>query len=223
MTARSASRAVLLLGLTMTAGGCYAAGAILHTAFGPNAVDAVYELKKQPTLVLVENFQDPDSSSADADTVAHDVSEALHEHASLEVVDADKVVPLRTEQPGTFHEMKIPDVGRSVGAKQVVYVNLVETEHMADPTGVAVHATATANVRVIDATTGAVLWPVGQPRGYEITANMPYDRADSAVGAAMRGDLLNQLSDRIAKLFYSYKPETEQESNGDSKVTTSGI
>ncbi len=213
MGLRGPVRAVLLGVVACSAAGCYAAGTLAHLAFGPPAVDAEYEPQKRPTLVLVEDFQDPDAPAADGDVVARAVGERLHDHADLDVVDPDKLVPLRTEQAGAFHNMSIPAVGRTVGADQVVYINLVENETSADPTGAAIHATATARVRIVDAKTGTVLWPAGQPRGKELTAKMEYDRADSAQGEGMRGEMLSQLSDSIAKLFYTWKPETEKESN----------
>ncbi len=213
MRLRGPVRAVVLAGLGWAAGGCSAVGTVAHMVFGPPAVDAEYEPKKRPTLVLVENFQDPDASSADGDTIARAVGEQLHQHADLAVVDPDKLVPLRTEQAAAFHDMSVPAVGRAMGAEQVVYVNLVESEASADPTGAAVHATATARVRVVDAATGVVLWPAGQPRGKELTAKMEYDRTDSERGTGMRGEMLGQLSDQIAKLFYRWKPDTEKESN----------
>lgn len=216
MNVRATVRSVLLLGLGLTAGGCYAVGAVMHVAFGPPAVDAVYTPQKQSTLVLVENYQDQDAGSVDGDTVARLLGEKLHAHAELDVVDPEKVVPLRTEQAAAFREMKIPEIGKAVGAKQVVYINLIESQSTPDPTGATVHATATARIRIVDVDKGTVLWPQGQPKGYEITARMPFDRTDSAQGAAMRGEMLDQLSDRIAKLFYKWKPETENESNGGS-------
>ena len=209
---RTAAVLTLALSTGLATGGCYAAGALAHVAFGAPDVDAQYDPPKKPTLVLVEDFEDPDASAADGDDVARTVGEKLHAHADLDVVDPDKVVPLRTEQAGKFHELSAAAVARAVGAEQVVYVNLVESETAADPSGAAVHATATARVRVIDAATGNVLWPAGQPRGKVLTAKMQYDRADSPQGAGMRGEMLDQLSDSIAKLFYKWKPDTEKES-----------
>ncbi len=218
MTSRKKTtlRTALHLVLGLSAGGCYAVGAIMHVAFGAPAVDAKFEPPKQPTLVLVENYQDMDAGSADGDTVARSVGEKLHEHAELEVVDQDKVAPLRSEQAAAFHDMSIPAVGRAVGAKQVVYVNLVENENSADPTGAAIHATVTARVRVVDATTGDVLWPKGEPKGWELSAKMEYNRTDSPQGQQMKGEMLAQLSDEISKLFYKWKPDSEKESNDAS-------
>ncbi len=207
------TRITVGLAVGLAVGGCTAGGAILHTMFGAPAVDAQYTPVKQATLVLVENYQDQDASAVDGDTVARAVGDRLHDHADLDVVDPDKVALLRTDEAGHFRDLSIPAVGRAVGAKQVVYVNLVESDTSADPTGAAVHATATARVRVVDVATGNVLWPAGQPRGTELTAKMDYDRSDSPAGANMRGQLLSQLSDEIGKLFYKWKPDTEQESN----------
>ena len=203
--------ALPLLLLALTASGCVAGGAVLYKVFGPAAVDAKYEPQKRSTLVLVENFGDPDASAVDGDSVARQVGEALHDHAGLTVVDPDQVLPLRAESPADFRELTVPAVGQKVGAEQVVYVNLIESQTTSDPTGAAVTATATARVRVVDVATGEVLWPRGQPKGYELSAKMPYDRTDSATGTAMRAHLVNRLSEEIGHLFYSWKPDSEQE------------
>ena len=204
-------RLSLALLLPLWATGCTAGGAILHTWFGPPDIDAVYEPQKRSTLVLVENFQDQDKSAVDGDTVARAVGDALHEHAELTVIDPEKVVPLRTEHPADYRLMSIPAVGRSVGADQVVYVNLVESETTADPTGAAVHASATARVRVVDCKTGNVLWPAGEPKGHELSAKRDYDRSDSSHGSSMRAELLSRLSQEIGHLFYKWKPDNEQD------------
>ena len=204
-------RSMILALLPLAAAGCTVGGTVLHTLFGPPDVDAKYEPQRRPTLVLVENYQDQDASAVDGDQVARSVGDALHTHAEIEVVDPDKVAPLRTEHPADFREMSIPTVGRAVGAEQVVYVNLIESETTADPTGAAVHASATARVRVVDVKTGTVLWPTGQPKGWELSAKMDYDRVDSSKGSGMRTELISKLSEEIGHLFYKWKPDSEQD------------
>ena len=201
---------ILLASTLAAAGGCGAGGAVLYKAFGPPAVSAQYEPKRVPTLVLVEDFADQDGSAVDGDRVARQVGEALHDHARLTVIDPDKLAPVRAESAAGFRGMSIPAIGRRCGADQVVYVNLTQNQTTADPTGAAVTALATARVRVIDCATGEVVWPLAMPQGYELSAKVPYDRSDSTQGLAMRGQLLNRLSDEISHLFYDWKPDSEQ-------------
>ena len=210
----------LALSTLLSVGGCTVVGTLMHVAFGPPWNDAKYDPQKRPTLVLVENYQDQDASGVDGDVVARQIGDALHRHADLQVIDQDKVQPLRSEHPTDFRDMTIPAVGQALGADQVVYVNLVQSESTADPTGAAVHASATARVRVVDVKTGKVLWPAGTPKGYELVAKQDYDRSDSPQGLAMRSDLLDHLSGDIAKLFYKWQPDTEED---DEPVTGQAV
>ena len=142
-------RSLLLLMLCGLAG-CTAAGAVLHATFGAPDVDAKYIPPKVDTLVLVENFRNPSASEIDADQIARQVSDQLKENKVVPIVNQDKLVEVRDQNPGTFHTMTIPDVGKAVAAKTVIYVDLFDSGVMQDASQSATHGGATARVRVVD-------------------------------------------------------------------------
>ncbi len=206
---------VLLAGMSATLGGCEIAGVLLHQLIGEPPVDAQYDLPKGPTLVLVENYRSPDAIQFDADQISHAVTDELKKPGKIEVINPDKVLALRDEDESKYRTMNIAAVGKAVGAKQVIYVDLVESEVNKDPSAGAVSAQATARVRVVDSETGRTLWPSNATAGKELSQPIDFQQVDPSHVAAMHTQLLTKLSSKIAKLFYRWSPDDQaQEDNG---------
>jgi hypothetical protein len=189
--------------------GCELAGVLLHQAIGEPAVKAQYVPPVAPTLVLVENYRSPDEMQIDGDQIAHEVGDELKKETKLEIIDAAKLVPLREDDPIKFRAMNIQTVGKTLKARQVIYVDLIESDASRDPTAGAVHATATARVRVIDTQTGNTLWPADASHGKEISESIDYDPVETSHGIAMHTEMLSKLSSKISKLFYNWKPDDQ--------------
>jgi hypothetical protein len=195
--------------------GCDLPGALLHVALGEPPVDAQYVPPKGPTLVMVENYRSPDAMQLDGDQIAHEVADELKKEAKMEMVDPDKLAPLREDDGDKFRGMDIQAVGKAVGAKQVIYVDLLESDVKQDTSAGAVHATATARVKVVDIQTGNTLWPSGSSHGKEISQSIEFDQMDPAKAVTMHTEMLANLSSKVAKLFYTWKPDgQDQENNG---------
>ncbi len=122
--------------------GCEIPGVLLHKAFGEVPVPAEYVPNKVATLVLVENYRSPDETVLDGDQIAHQIDDELKKEAELPLIDPDKLAPMREEDPTKFRSMSCQAVGRAVGAKQVIYVDLVESSVVGDVTQSVVHAHA---------------------------------------------------------------------------------
>ena len=197
--------------LAISAGGCFAIGAVLDKTFGPPPVPAKFEPPKVATLVFVENYGSPNAGELDSTQVARSIGDHLKQNDAVPVVDPDQVQLMRDADSAKFHTMTIPAVGAATGAKQVLYVNVVSSEVAQDSTGSTAHATALARVKVVDVATGNTLWPVGVSDGYEIAADVPYGHEDEQTMTQMHVKLLQDLSGSIARLFYSWKPDSEHE------------
>ena len=188
---------------------------ILHEAIGDLPVDALYVPPKGPTLVMVENYRSPDEMQLDGDQIAHEVADELKKDGKLEVIDPDKLVPMREDDAARFRKMNIAAVGKAVGAKQVIYVDLVESQVKQDASAGAVNGTATARVKVVDCQTANTLWPPDSSQGKEVTQTAQFDEMDPAKAVAMHTAMMGNLSSKIAKMFYKWKPDsTEQENSG---------
>jgi hypothetical protein len=191
--------------------GCSVPGVLLHTALGDPPIPAEYEPPKVKTLVMVENYRSPDEMQLDGDQIAHEVTEELKKEAKVDVVDPDKLAPLREDDADKFRAMNIQAVGKAVGAKQVIYVDLLESGVEQDPSAGAIHAIATARVRVVDTDTGNTLWPAGASHGKELSQTMDFDQMDPAKAVTMHTQMLHSLSSKIAKLFYTWKADNQDQ------------
>jgi TolB-like protein len=187
--------------------GCEILGVAAHGIVGEAPIAAQYELPAVPTLVLVENYRSPDEMQLDGDQIAHEITDELKKEAKLDVVDPDKLVPLREDDGTKFRAMNIQQVGKAVGAKQVIYVDLRESEVTQDASAGAVHGIATASVKVIDTETGNTLWPTTAAHGKEVTQTMQFNQMDPSHAMAMHTDMLAKLSNKVARLFHNWKPD----------------
>ncbi len=203
-------QSLLLLLLFCT--GCAAGGVVWFKAFGPAKVAAKYEPLKQSTLVLVENYHNPALTEFDADEISRGVVEELKKNDVVPVIDVDKLNALRDADHTKYAAMTIPAIGKAVGAKQVIYVDLIEAGVETDPSQSAMRGQAVARVRLVDVESGNTLWPLDSPnQGYSVGAELPYSQGDASTAVTMHGQLITSLSSQIAKLFYAWKPESQAE------------
>jgi hypothetical protein len=204
---------VLVLMLAAACGGCDALGAIIYKTSGPAKVDAQFVLPKDPTLILVENRRNPGGGELDADEIARSVSEQLNKHEVVPLVDLDRLARVRDADPEKFRSMAITSLGRAVEAKQVIYVNLIESGVESDASESSIHGKATARIRVVNSENGQTLWPTdSNTGGVELSVEIPYSsRNDPVTISAMHSAMVTRLSDSIAKLFYTWRPEDQHE------------
>ena len=210
MPVRFVRIAIIMLACATLCGGC-AVGGVWQSIFGPNKVKAKYVLPKVATLVLVENYRNPAISQIDADLVASELCDQLKQHDLVPLVDPDKLTGVRDVDAAKYHAMSQVQLGRAVGAKQLVYVELLESSVEADSTESAARGRVSAEVRVVDVDTGLTLWPLDSAQGYPLSADVPYNRADPDRVTAMHAQMLAQLSDALAKLFYDWQPDTDED------------
>lgn len=204
------ARTALLL-LCLAAGGCNAVGAIAYKAVGDPKNPAEFKPAQKPTLILVENFQNPDLYHAPSLQVARDVEQELSENKVAPVVSREKLDDLRTNDAAAYHKMNIPAVGRAAGAKQVIYVNLVKFSAEPPLGGSEMSGLAEARVKVIDAESGRTLWPPDSSEGREVRYETRHEEAvDFSSRPAVQEQISHGIATKIARLFYAAaEPENE--------------
>lgn len=208
-----AATTFLMVAVGLFTAGCMAGGTFMYKAFGPSAVPAKYTLAKEPTLILVENYHNPGAVGFDAEQIARTVGDQFTENKVAPVIDQDKLVALREANSTKYRGMNIQDVGRALGAKQVIYVDLLESGVDIDPTQNALHGHSTARVRVVDVATGKSLWPLDMTEGYQLTTDVPYGDVDNKLAAEAHNQVVTAMSTAIGHLFYAWKPESEGEAD----------
>jgi hypothetical protein len=205
--------AVLSVAMLSVAAGCNVIGVFSYAAGGVMKVPAEYKLQNRPTLVLVENYGNPDLFALPADRLGRDVTTELTDIKGAKFIAPEKISDLKSSDPADFGKMNIPAVGRAVGAKQVVYVNLIQFSVDAPVGGDRFIGKAEAHVKVIDSDTGRTLWPPDSSDGrvikFETKATQDVDDTKAGI---MEDQLCQTLSQKIVRLF---RDSTQEEADND--------
>ncbi len=220
-TVMKSIRGLRYLSLLLLAGlaGCTAVGAgavVASKVLGPGAVDPVYTIGPEPTLVLVENYRNPVGAMSDSEQVTRFVTMAMNENLKADkdkppqitIIDPEKLIELQNGRPAEYSKMKIHEVGRALGAKHVLYVDLIASGVDMTPGSELLRGVFNANVKVIDTATGQTLFPTDVPEGLAVSwQTKPQRPSDRVYPAAVRERALRVGSDHIARLFYKWKPD----------------
>ena len=194
----------------LTAAGCVTVGVATHKIMGPPAVEAKYVPAKEPMLVMVENYRRPASALTDDELLSRYVEGFLRGHAVAPLVDSAVIRELRIDRPDEFKRMSIAAVGREVGAKQILYVDVVQSELESLMAGESLRGSTGVRVRVIDAETGETRWPTDMSEGYPVSQSVNFGRTQARSEQELKQGLYASLGDQIAKLFYKWKPDENE-------------
>lgn len=202
--------------------GCVAIAAIGSKMAPAPTTPAEYKPDKKPTLILVESYQNPDLYEVESERIARDVAYAFTEHKAFPVVPTMKATELRSSDRAAFAKMDQSGVARAVGAKQVIYVNLLR--FTADPPigGETVRGEAEATVKLVDADTGRTLWPRDSSVGRQVTYKTPALSAEGTTRNAVQEQLYQHMSEQIAHLFMDWVDE-DQAGNPPESITSDSV
>lgn len=197
----------LLIGATVT--GCAAAAALTYAVTPPPTEPAKYKLEKTPVVVLVENYRNPAEFEVPAQRLEGDISRMLTENKAGRIVEAQKVMNVTSDKTADGRKLDIAAIGRRVGAKQVIYVNLVQFSVDLPIGGQTITGRAEAMVKVVEVDSGKTLWPRDTSDGRQVRTETTYaPGADSSNPAAVQEQLYQKLGDQITKLFYDAQVDT---------------
>lgn len=200
-------RRAALLSTTLLISGCGAAGALIYKLTPEPEIPGRYTLRDVPTIVLAENFRNPDLAANDAELLARCVQDELKKHKVIQnVVKSEKISDLRNNKPKDFPKMSVPEIAKAVGAEQVIYIDLVGGG-IGSMTGSSMfQGRASAQVKVIDAKTGAADWPPDSVDGFGVNYETnPLKGREEGSYAAVRSDLYEGLAKNIGRLFHKWK------------------
>jgi hypothetical protein len=188
--------------------GCQLVGVAADRLVGQPPIPARYVPgETTQLLVLVENYQDPAGATGDARRVATMVGEVLETRKVAVILSQEKLQLLRDARLATFSSMSVVDIGKAVGAQQVLYIDLGGVGVGVHPGSDVLRGRASASVKVIDVNTGAIKFPEDLSGGYPVDFTSPMRRSESGTTPdTVRGETLVGLSARIARLFYTYQP-----------------
>ena len=193
--------------------GCNVLGAVAYKLSQDPEIPPKFVLDKtKQTLVLVENFRTPDLSANDSELLARTLTAKLEEKKVAPLVKAEKVLDLRNTRPKEFDKMTIPQIAKAVGAEQVIYVDL-QGAQITSLTGTSMfQARAAAYLKVIDAKTGASLYPTDSVEGVGVTYETDALKGkEEGTYATVRSALFDGMARACGHQFYAWKAEAEKE------------
>jgi hypothetical protein len=185
--------------------GCNVVGAIAAKVGPEPTIPAQFTPAQTPAVVLVENFSNPASLRLEADGIARHLTEELTLHNAAPMVEQGAVDALRQKSSTAYRQMPLDAIGRAVGAKQIIYVDLERFDMTQAIASEMIGGQAEARVRVVD-DTGAILWPIDSAGGYPVSVKLTAQPVAANTGDTLvRRQLHAALADKIAKLFYPWK------------------
>jgi hypothetical protein len=204
--------------------GCTPAGVMAYKFAGEQTIPAQYVPAKEPMVVFVQRSQNPSDAQYDAERIAHSVTDELKAHKVAPMIDPSAVAALQPRRVGTSvwaaargagpgpAAMGVEQVGHAVGARQVLYVDLVAFHIDSALATEMFKGEAEAHVWVIDVQSGRARWPTDTTQGYAVTVSAPYAQPGEKMDEMrMREQMARDLAGRIAKLFYAWKAEDVNE------------
>lgn len=192
-----------------------AGGAVAQKVMGNEPVDPLYIPSNEPMLVLVENYRNPVGSSADAILVTQFIIDNLKANLPTEkgkppkivLIDNEQLLELQNGAPAEYSKMRIPQIGKKLGAKQVLYVDLMVSGVDQTPGSELLRGVFNARVKVVDVETGQNRWPNDLAGGYPVGwESKPQRPSKKVYPAAIRERALRIGANYVARLFYRWKP-----------------
>ena len=207
----------LLLALVPGVAGCSLFAAMAYKMSPEVTVPARYAPKKEPMVVIVQRSRNQGDAVHEAERIGRYVTEDLKAHKIGPMLDPAELTDLQPRRTGgsvwaaarpaapAARPMTLTEMGRAVGARQILYVDL--TTFAIEPAlgSEMVNGQAEARVRVIDAETGKTRWPTDTTQGHLISLSTPFAATAGGGGeTAVREHMTQALAARIARLFYSW-------------------
>lgn len=197
------SRFSILYLLVLLPTGCNLLGFVADKSDMGKDRAALYTLSQESTVVIAENWNNPTGTALDAEQLERDVFETLRSHNLGTQVNPTEVIDLRSRR-SDYATMSIAQIGKLVGARQIIYVNITGLELVGATGSDAYTGKATVRVKVVDADSGTTRWPIDNADGFpiKVTTNL-VTASDASDKTALREKLLQATADRIAQLFYT--------------------
>jgi hypothetical protein len=208
--------AAILACLSAAFGGCAAFAHLVAALSPPKTVKAVFQPSKgKKVLVFVDDLRlnyDPRQPGS-SETMKKELTtrlnkEILDNKVARETIPYDRLSDLAGEP--TFRRMRIPNIGKRLGADLVVYVEIHKLTLRESPDSPLYRGTLNVGVKIVDVERGR-LWPTDRPdKGYAVDYTEPHVSEDLSVTYAVvvTKRLAARVARRVARLFYKHKVPT---------------
>lgn len=183
--------------------GCNYVGFILSSL--PKTVDARYTPPKTPMLILVEHQKNAGMLLSESDELTAFIWDDLTAYKAAPLIDPKKLYELRDREKDV-DKMTITQIGKAVGAEQVLYVDLLQLSVGGAQEGIPVHGRIEAVVRVVDVTTGKTMFPAMGQSGWPVSLETPITTSNvsNRDPVAVQRTLLGSAGTAIGRLLHDY-------------------
>lgn len=192
-----------LLLLLAAGAGCQLFGLAAYTVL-PRTVKQEYTPPKTPMLVLVESARDPGMLVPEAEHLTACIVDDLEAFEVAPMVDWRGLQKMREADPD-MPKRSISEIGKKMGAQQVLYVDLSRA-YFGAAEGLEVRGKVEARVRVVDVATGKRVYPItAESRQILVETPLSRDFRDTDV-VAVQQELLQATGITIGRLFHKWDP-----------------
>jgi hypothetical protein len=177
-------------------------------------VDAEFTLSEGPVLILVDDFEERLTWAPARDYIAEALAKQLREHQAAQKVISPETLKQCRRTRTDFDDLKCTQVGRLVGADQVLWLEVndfLAEEEVHEATQA---ASVSVTVRVINPheqkdRAKVRLWPTDREGKLVSVKLSPNDVNRLKTKDAIAGELADKLAKEIAKLFYKHPAQEE--------------
>jgi len=203
--------AMVAVMLTMGLGGCNIVAPASYLVLGTGTVEAEYVLPDVPTVVFIDdraNVVNPVSlRRVIADKVSQDL---MTEEVLTMTISPQDAMSVAKQQERANEIMSIEDIGKAVGAKQVIYIKMIAFKDT--PDGTTPRPVGVCEVKVIDVESRQRTFPARgakqEVRMVQVTGR-PID-PDTYRTRTGRVSVFNELAEimgrDVGRLFYKHEP-----------------
>jgi len=218
---RTARLLLLTVAIGITAGvasGCAAPSAILYKFMGPPPIPPKYVVPQTPLLLLVENAYSGAVAIPESDELASVIYDDLNQHKVAPMIELARLHELRDSSPQAFSKMSIAQIGKQLGAAQVLYLHVDQLDIEVPQGSEMVRVKVSVKAKIIDVASALTVWPVsGDTEPYDNETRL--QRADATITrSSLNHQMLLDSGLEISRWFYAYQPETMHDENQDVKL-----
>jgi hypothetical protein len=198
-------RIAALISILLAQLSCNVAGAVAYKVIGERVKAQYVPVPTDSMLVIAESFRTNASVAVDTDQLARLVTDEIDRHKIAPTIDPVKVMDLRSRNPSAFRKMTISEIGRQMGAKQVLYINVLDSGIETAGVEVIMRGSASAKIKIVDVETTQARWPQAVAEGHPVSVNTSAEKVEDGVNeSTIRLQMQQKLALQIGRLFRNY-------------------
>ena len=191
----------------LTMGGCNYLGPAYYLASPEPEIDAEYLLEDRPTVVFVDESANELGGMANQQIVGKTISQALLDEEVVTVVYEPRAANAVARQERHGEPMALGDIGRAVGADQIICVQVLQFQPF--PTYGQTRPIAQLRVKVLDIPHRLRLYPTDDELWRHLTVTlpqMPEEVGNASKRRELESMLAREIGINVARLFHDYNP-----------------